>query len=197
MASSNKFLPVDKMPAVSVCDPLGVALRHSLDTAGQSNNKSSDDLSRGLTHNASRILCTELDYEETDNYRTTLQDRLKSKYTVLSLPKQQENSDNNGKVKDGGAAAGTKGTEKNEKKELPEPTITLYAADKVNLGWNKNFPIGAGMYNVGNTCYLNSTLQALFHVPALVNWLLSDTHHDSKCEQMGENDSFFSVLGMA
>lgn len=39
------------------------------------------------------------------------------------------------------------------------------------------------MTNVGNTCYLNSTLQALFHVPAIANWLMSDKEHREKCEQ--------------
>lgn len=169
------------MPAVSVCDSLSVAIRHNLDTAGQS--KSTDDLNISLASNASRILQTELDYEETENFRSTVQDRFKSKYMVLSLPKQ-DNSDN-GKIKDG--ASCSKSFEKNKEPRLPDPAVTLYSADKVKLGWNDNFPIGAGMHNVGNTCYLNSTLQALFHVPALVNWLLSDTHHDSKCEQNGMN----------
>ncbi|XP_058794208.1 ubiquitin carboxyl-terminal hydrolase 36 isoform X3 [Phymastichus coffea] len=166
------------MPAVSVCDPLAVALRHNLDAAGQS--KSSDDLNISLAGSASRILRTEIDYEETDNYRSTVQERLKSKYMVLSLPKQDNTE--NGKVKEG-AAACSKTLDKDKEPRLPEPNVVLYPPDKVNLGWNKNFPIGTGMYNVGNTCYLNSTLQALFHVPALVNWLLSDSHHKSKCEQ--------------
>lgn len=39
------------------------------------------------------------------------------------------------------------------------------------------------MMNVGNTCYLNSTLQALFHVPAIANWLMSDTVHMERCEE--------------
>ena len=167
------------MPAVSICDPLTVAIAHNLDTAGHS--KSSDELNISLAGSASRILRTEIEYEETENYRSTIQDRLKSKYMVLSIPK--ENSDSN-IGKDGSCISKT--SEKSKEPTLPEPSITLYSADKVNLGWNKTFPIGAGMYNVGNTCYLNSTLQALFHVPALVNWLLSDSHHESKCEQNGK-----------
>lgn len=35
--------------------------------------------------------------------------------------------------------------------------------------------------NVGNTCYLNSTLQALFHVPSMANWLISDAKHIEEC----------------
>ena len=183
MASSKKNSEVDKMPAVSVCDPLAVAICRNLDTAGQSKN--SDDLNISLAGSASRILHTKLDYEETDNYRSAVQDHLKSKYMVLSIPKQ-ENSSDNGKVKDGVSNSAQKNTEKTKEPKLPEPAVTLYSPNDVNLGWNKTFPIGAGMYNVGNTCYLNSTLQALFHVPALVNWLLSDSHHDSKCEQNGK-----------
>lgn len=30
------------------------------------------------------------------------------------------------------------------------------------------------MVNVGNSCYINASLQAIFHVPSFCNWLLSD-----------------------
>ena len=155
------------MPAVSICDPVAATLRRTLETSQQ---KTSDDLSTSLVSSASRILQSEIQYKEVDDYQTTILDQLKAKYIVLSLP-SSENTDD--KAKDGG----TKGP------SLPEPTVTLYSPKKICLGWKNTFPVGAGMYNVGNTCYLNSTLQALFHVPALVNWLLSDTHHTSKCEQ--------------
>ncbi|XP_012246321.1 ubiquitin carboxyl-terminal hydrolase 36 [Bombus impatiens] len=164
------------MPAVSICDPVAATLRRTLET---NQSKTSDDLTANLVTNASRILQSEIQYKEVDDYQTTILDQLKAKYIVLSLP-NSENSDD--KMKDGANYI-----KKNEKVSkglsLPEPTITLYSPKKVSLGWKGTFPVGAGMYNVGNTCYLNSTLQALFHVPALVNWLLSDSHHTSKCEQ--------------
>ncbi|XP_071870273.1 ubiquitin specific peptidase 36 [Bombus fervidus] len=164
------------MPAVSICDPVAATLRRTLET---NQSKTSDDLTANLVTSASRILQSEIQYKEVDDYQTTILDQLKAKYIVLSLP-NSENSDD--KMKDGANYI-----KKNEKVSkglsLPEPIVTLYSPKKVSLGWKGTFPIGAGMYNVGNTCYLNSTLQALFHVPALVNWLLSDSHHTSKCEQ--------------
>ncbi|XP_012165977.1 ubiquitin carboxyl-terminal hydrolase 36 [Bombus terrestris] len=164
------------MPAVSICDPVAATLRRTLET---NQSRTSDDLTANLVTSASRILQSEIQYKEVDDYQTTILDQLKAKYIVLSLP-NSENSDD--KMKDG--ANYIKKNEKLSKElSLPEPTVTLYSPKKVSLGWKGTFPVGAGMYNVGNTCYLNSTLQALFHVPALVNWLLSDSHHTSKCEQ--------------
>ncbi|PNF39062.1 hypothetical protein B7P43_G04858 [Cryptotermes secundus] len=64
---------------------------------------------------------------------------------------------------------------------LPTPKITLFPAHSIHLGWRKNDCVGGGMTNVGNACYLNSTLQALFHVPAFVHWLCSDNSHLSNC----------------
>lgn len=167
------------MPAVSVCDPITARLHRTLDN---SPSKTTDDLSIDLVNGASRILQTEVQYKETNDYQVSILDQLKAKCIVLSLPSSENLEE--GKIKDG--ANYKKKNDANKGLILPEPAVTLYSPKKVHLGWKGTFPVGAGMYNVGNTCYLNSTLQALFHVPALVNWLLSDTHHNLKCEQNGK-----------
>ncbi|XP_012218375.1 ubiquitin carboxyl-terminal hydrolase 36 [Linepithema humile] len=163
------------MPAVSVCDPIAARLHCALNS---NPSKTTDDLSIELVSNASRIMQTEIHYEELKDYKATSQVQANCNI-FLNLSPSEKLEEN--KVKDG--VNYKKKNDTNKGPVLPEPAVTLYSPKKVHLGWKGTFPVGAGMYNVGNTCYLNSTLQALFHVPALVNWLLSDPHHNSKCEQ--------------
>ncbi|XP_011876463.1 PREDICTED: ubiquitin carboxyl-terminal hydrolase 36-like [Vollenhovia emeryi] len=163
------------MPAVSVCDPIAARLHCALNS---SPSKTTDDLSLELVSNASRIMQTEIRYEELKDFQAASQVQANCNiFLNLSPAEGPEGS----KAKDG---AGCK--KKNDASKglvLPEPAVTLYSSKKIHLGWKGICPVGAGMYNVGNSCYLNSTLQALFHVPTVVNWLLSDPHHNSKCEQ--------------
>lgn len=86
---------------------------------------------------------------------------------------------------------------------LPAPKVTLFRSEDVKVGWKGSVPVGAGMINMGNTCYMNSTLQvgllvflscskittilnfqALFHVPSLSNWL-SSVRQCKNCDPNG------------
>ena len=55
-------------------------------------------------------------------------------------------------------------------------TKGIYPIDAVltRLKWSNVRRAGPGMHNHGNTCFLNSTLQCLVHVPPLVQIFLSD-----------------------
>lgn len=87
-------------------------------------------------------------------------------------------------------SSGQNGKYSATKNQLPQPKVILFARENVKVGWNslgRNWSAGCGFNNVGNTCYLNSTLQAFFHVPALAHWLLSDLReHGKSCNSNGK-----------
>jgi len=66
--------------------------------------------------------------------------------------------------------------------QLPKPKKILYPREKIIPGYTEKMPVGAGFYNMGNSCYLNASLQAVFHVPAFINWLRQDAEHRRQCQ---------------
>jgi ubiquitin carboxyl-terminal hydrolase 36/42 len=101
-----------------------------------------------------------------------------------NTPKSQQNNAN-GKHQSGASST--------SQSQLPAPKRTLYARENVQVGWSSirgNWSAGSGFHNVGNTCYLNSALQAFFHVPAIAQWLVSDKEHREKGNCQGEFEFF-------
>ncbi|KAG4067479.1 hypothetical protein HA402_003303 [Bradysia odoriphaga] len=136
--------------------------------------------------------------ESPPGFGYSIQETLKAKYTVLR-PSEEEKTTT---AAVGGSTSQLSklgnGTKLNGA-SLPSPKVVLFPRDKVQIGWGnaRKWSVGSGMVNLGNTCYLNSTLQALFHVPSFANWLQSDSDHRSRCEELSGSQHGCIICSMA
>ena len=101
-------------------------------------------------------------------------ERLNSNYRPLN-PKMPEL---NGADR---ASCGAAGSVEAAKDDVPAPKRVLYDPAQLELRWRSPRSVGAGLGNMGNTCFLNSVLQCLTYTAPLYNYLTSD-HHKRLCE---------------
>jgi Ubiquitin carboxyl-terminal hydrolase len=98
---------------------------------------------------------------------------------LFSLGNGTANGMHNGDIKNENSAE-TKGSETNgqvdDRSETPVAESSPNGVETVSTEWPRILMRPPGLKNYQNTCYMNSTLQVLMHVPPLVSYLLSKNH---------------------
>nr|XP_020013697.1 ubiquitin carboxyl-terminal hydrolase 36 isoform X2 [Castor canadensis] len=139
------------------------------------------DLGKLLATSAKKVLLQRIEFEPASKSFSYQLESLKSKYVLLN-PRTD------------GAARPKSGDEPQARKQgserasggggdgVPAPQKVLFPIERLSLRWERVFRVGAGLHNLGNTCFLNSTIQCLTYTPPLANYLLSKEHARS-CHQ--------------
>ncbi|XP_013359788.1 PREDICTED: ubiquitin carboxyl-terminal hydrolase 17-like protein 6 [Chinchilla lanigera] len=67
-------------------------------------------------------------------------------------------------------------TDPGQRVECSPVATELDQRDNVSPSWKTPFGVGAGLWNMGNTCYVNAALQCLTYTPPLANYMLARQH---------------------
>uniref|UniRef100_A0A669BDY3 ubiquitinyl hydrolase 1 n=1 Tax=Oreochromis niloticus TaxID=8128 RepID=A0A669BDY3_ORENI len=150
---------------------------------GRKDTGDEGDLNKLLASSAKKVLLQKIEFEPATKGFSYQLDSLKNKYVILNprtegatAQKAAEPAQIKRQVLENVVGSQSDG--------IPAPQKMLFPGNKITLKWERVYRVGAGLHNLGNTCFLNSTVQCLTYTPPLANYLLSK-EHSRVCHQSG------------
>ncbi|KAM8786376.1 ubiquitin carboxyl-terminal hydrolase 36 isoform 2-T5 [Rhynchonycteris naso] len=142
-----------------------------------SRKDSADDgeLGRLLASSAKKVLLQKIEFEPASKSFSYQLEYLKSKYVLLNTKAEgaiHHKTWNEPQAR----RQGSEHVCESSGDGVPAPQKVLFPVERLCLKWERVYRVGAGLHNLGNTCFLNSTVQCLTYTPPLANYLLSKEH---------------------
>lgn len=148
---------------------------------GRKDSAEDGDLGKLLAASAKKVLLQRIEFEPASKSFSFQLESLKSKYVLLNS-RAEGTGHHKGRDELQARKAGTERVSGSGGDGVPAPQKVLFPVERLSLRWERVFRVGAGLHNLGNTCFLNSTIQCLTYTPPLANYLLSKEHARS-CHQ--------------
>uniref|UniRef100_A0A2K6UE47 Ubiquitin specific peptidase 36 n=1 Tax=Saimiri boliviensis boliviensis TaxID=39432 RepID=A0A2K6UE47_SAIBB len=139
------------------------------------------ELGKLLASSAKKVLLQKIEFQPASKSFSYQLESLKSKYVLLN-PKTEGASRHKNGDDPPARRQGSEPTYESCGDGVPAPQKVLFPTERLSLRWERVFRVGAGLHNLGNTCFLNATIQCLTYTPPLANYLLSKEHARS-CHQ--------------
>ncbi|XP_059762901.1 ubiquitin carboxyl-terminal hydrolase 36 isoform X3 [Balaenoptera ricei] len=142
---------------------------------GRRDSADDGELGKLLASSARKVLLQKLEFEPASKSFSYQLESLKSKYVLLNPRTEGAGCHRSGDE----PQARTQGSEHTYEScgdGVPAPQKVLFPVERLSLRWGRVYRVGAGLHNLGNTCFLNSTVQCLTYTPPLANYLLSKEH---------------------
>ncbi|XP_039715062.1 ubiquitin carboxyl-terminal hydrolase 36 [Pteropus medius] len=148
-----------------------------------SRKDSADDgeLGKLLAASAKKVLLQKIEFEPASKSFSYQLESLKSKYVLLN-PRVEGAGRHRGGDEPQARRPGGEHVNESRGDGVPAPQKVLFPLERLSLKWERVYRVGAGLHNLGNTCFLNSTVQCLTYTPPLAGYLLSKEHSRS-CRQ--------------
>ncbi|RUS89725.1 hypothetical protein EGW08_002543 [Elysia chlorotica] len=160
-------------------------IHNSLKASLKRGNKQ-QNLDKDVVAGSKRVLLEHIAFEAASAPYTMQLDQLRAKYISLNAGAATTGNASNSASDMQQSQHGTSNVPSSSSggDSLPQPRVILYPEERVKMEWMRQGRIGAGLVNMGNTCFFNSTLQCLTYTAPLVNYCLSNDHKQ-KCTKNG------------
>uniref|UniRef100_A0A8C3J3Z1 Ubiquitin carboxyl-terminal hydrolase n=1 Tax=Calidris pygmaea TaxID=425635 RepID=A0A8C3J3Z1_9CHAR len=154
--------------------PIVEKLKEALKPGRREAGEDGGELGRLLAASAKKVLLQKIEFEPASRGVSGHLELLRGKYVLLN-PRSEATGRHRGPEEGlpGNHAPGGLGD------GVPAPQKVLFPVERLSMKWERIYRIGAGLQNLGNTCFLNSTVQCLTYTPPLANYLLSKEHSRS------------------
>ncbi|KAM9222061.1 ubiquitin carboxyl-terminal hydrolase 36 [Leptosomus discolor] len=163
--------------------PIVEKLKEALKPVGRAEAGEDGELGRLLAASAKKVLLQKMEFEPASRGFSCELELLRGKYVLLN-PRAGATGRHRGPEEEPPGKQGSDHGPGGRGDGVPAPQKVLFPVERLSMKWERIYRIGAGLQNLGNTCFLNSTVQCLTYTPPLANYLLSKEHSRS-CDQGG------------